>query len=254
MQEAVSNMARFFAPISSKELKSKIEKELHDEIGLNYNLIQKKLGKDLKVKFDFENFDYTSTHYSNSLLGYKVLPNKMWYLGCSAGGDWESPVFFIIYWDGNKLRGYIPTKGNTWNRTTKEAYGNDEEADLKEARKIWPGIEDTEYADFSWDMKLIKEDIMERILPKSYKSTNKIKEPKIKSMKQRIEELVFYGTGDEAYELFCQTCSYCYSLRGLGENDKSEVVYQWAREMAIASKCDAEYRGCLDDHQNGVWC
>ena len=38
-------------------------------------------------------------------------------------------MFFIIYWDGKKLRAYVPTDGNPWNTDTKEAYGNDEEKD-----------------------------------------------------------------------------------------------------------------------------
>ena len=43
--------------------------------------------------------------------------------GCF-GGDWEIPVLFFIYWDGKKFRGYIPTKGNTFNRKEKRSLGN----------------------------------------------------------------------------------------------------------------------------------
>lgn len=30
-----------------------------------------------------------------------------------AGGDWQYPVVFMMYHDGNKFRFYVPTKGNT---------------------------------------------------------------------------------------------------------------------------------------------
>lgn len=47
--------------------------------------------------------------------------------GCFAGGDWESSVYFIIYFDGKDLRAYVPKDGNAWNTKTKKAYGNDDE-------------------------------------------------------------------------------------------------------------------------------
>ena len=47
----------------------------------------------------------------------------------------ESPVCFYIYYDGYKLRGYVPLKGNAINRDTNTAFGNNEEADEKFIRK-----------------------------------------------------------------------------------------------------------------------
>jgi hypothetical protein len=71
--------------------------------------------KDLsKVHFDSENVDQN---------GYKTLPNGLTYLGVYSYGDWEKPVFYIIYSDGKKLRGYIPKKGNLWNTDTNRSYG-----------------------------------------------------------------------------------------------------------------------------------
>ena len=135
-------MPRYFSKITIDELKSKI-----DFLDNPY-LIRKKFEKDLKVEFDFENFDCDD----DDLLGYHTLDNGLTFLGCSAGGDWETPVFFIIYFDGKKLRAYVPKKGNTWNKKTKQAYGNEEE-------------EETEM-DSEFNSKEILEDIKSRILSK----------------------------------------------------------------------------------------
>lgn len=52
------------------------------------------------------------------------------FFGFGACGDWEVAVFYIVYFDGKQFRGYVPTEGNTFNRTTQSAYGNDQLADL----------------------------------------------------------------------------------------------------------------------------
>lgn len=85
--------------------------------------------KDLnKVNFDTENTEYKEGEgYNEGITGFRTLPNGLTILGVTAGGDWESPLYYIIYYDGKGLRGYIPTKGNPWNTITKAAYGNDEE-------------------------------------------------------------------------------------------------------------------------------
>ena len=57
--------------------------------------------------------------------------NVLTYLKCYAGGDWEDPILFFIYWDGSKFRGYIPTYGNAYNRKYKRAFGNGEEQDVE---------------------------------------------------------------------------------------------------------------------------
>jgi hypothetical protein len=114
-----------------------------------------------KVQFDIENMDVEN---DGRIGGFQTRDNGLTYLGISAGGDWESPLFFIIYWDGQKLRGYIPTKGNTWNTDTNMAYGNDYEiddegADDRNARKRgWESSEDARY-----NIEEIIQDIEERI-------------------------------------------------------------------------------------------
>lgn len=160
-------MSRHFAPISENELKERVEKLMEDGVG---DLLDK-LGRDIKVKFDLENVtDWPSyTFGPEELIGVHTTPNGLTYYGICAGGDWEMPVFFIVYWDGKKLRGYVPTEGNPWNTTTKQAYGNDDAADAKDVHKRWPGKYDKKIAltidEFAHDASLILADIWSRILP-----------------------------------------------------------------------------------------
>lgn len=156
-------MPRYFAKISKDDLRNKV-----NAIGNCYNLIEK-LGRDIKVNFDLENFDWGE---AEGLMGLQTLDNGLTFWGMCAGGDWEQPVFFIVYWDGKKLRGYVPTDGNTWNTTTKQAYGNDEAADIKDVKKRWrklfPGddLDDLTPDDLEYKPDFIEKDIVERILPK----------------------------------------------------------------------------------------
>ncbi len=173
-------MSRQFVPITVKELKEKIERTVPDEDNpdfINVRRLTPTVEKDLdKVTFDTENVTDIDGDYKfgpEKLIGYHTLPNGMTFLGVAAGGDWEIPVFFIIYWDGKQLRGYIPEKGNLWNTTTKGAYGNDDEADLKNCCKRWPDDfkEDMEVHDAMdgldcYDLEAIKLDIMDRIVEK----------------------------------------------------------------------------------------
>lgn len=48
------------------------------------------------------------------------------YLECFIGGDWETPLLAIVYFDGKKLRGYIPKDGNSYNHKAKAAFGNND--------------------------------------------------------------------------------------------------------------------------------
>jgi len=145
-------MGRTFVAITEDELREKIRQvavplmdEEWDEPGLRGEILavtnNAQIKKDLKIEFDFENFECEAGEGYNgtkSVTGLRTLPNGLTHIGCSAGGDWEIPVFFIVYWDGQKLRAYIPTKGNPFNRTKKQAYGNDEQADYEDMKKVYP--------------------------------------------------------------------------------------------------------------------
>ena len=124
-------MSRFYSPITLEELKHKLQPIIEDEDGdeeFPYNL-PKKVEKDIKkVQFDFENWEI-SGGYMGYPCGYKMINPDFPVLFVNAGGDWETPICFIIYWDGKDLRGYVPSKGNIFNSITNTAFGSDEESD-----------------------------------------------------------------------------------------------------------------------------
>jgi len=121
--------------------------------------------KDLcKVDFDWENSEFGE----DDLLGTHTLPNGLTYIGGLAARDWEYPVFFIIYWDGKKLRGYVPKEGNIWNTDTNQAYGNDEYSDAPNINKRRLASPSVTYRNWDgpalqFDSGLILQDIMQRI-------------------------------------------------------------------------------------------
>ena len=110
--------------------KTSIEKKI-EQIAPYLREINSKVEDDLsKVEFDLENISTEGYgDKAKDIIGFQMLDNGLTYLGVMAGGDWELPVFFIIYWDGKSLRGYIPTEGNMFNTSTMSAYGNKWEPD-----------------------------------------------------------------------------------------------------------------------------
>ena len=101
----------------------------------------------IKINVDSENYGLTNINqtpqYGQYLLKYgttekQILENcvydanDLYFITGYMGGDWEFPVNFIVYVDqNNKNNLYIPTDGNTFNKKTKTAYGNDEDDDHK---------------------------------------------------------------------------------------------------------------------------
>lgn len=157
-------------------LADKIENAVDNYSGSRYHCwkeLTPQVKRDLsKCNFDLENVGESQTDFGPSgLMGYHTLDNGFTFKGMCAGGDWEFPVFFIIYWDGSKLRGYIPKGGNPWNTTTKYPYGNDDVADGKNLKKRYPvlfaGMSSSEcYHDhpgLGWNIAEIKDDILSRI-------------------------------------------------------------------------------------------
>lgn len=153
-------MPRFYTPIPLQQLVDKIE-QINDSEGYSHNIrkFTPQVEKDFKkVNVDIENvYDYPSSSNRpiKKIIGYCLIDDFAFY-GFYCGGDWENPVFHIIYWDGKKLRGYIPDDGNPWNRKTKYAYGNaaynSPDAEADEA-----GMDET------FDVDKIIADIKERI-------------------------------------------------------------------------------------------
>jgi len=139
-------MARYYTEIKKEEFLEKIKTimptyediEALEEQGKNadfeefpYNLGYqpgtKAIEKDLqKVDFDFENYtSFESESYADYPVGYRELKHGFHTFFVNAGGDWEFPICFVLYWGDKKLRAYIPKDGNAWNKKEKCAYGSD---------------------------------------------------------------------------------------------------------------------------------
>lgn len=134
-------MSRKAPIITLEELKSKCEILLnigHPDFEW-YNNFTPKIKKDLeKINFDFENLTfggegyYDEGSFADYPAGYKVLDNNLPILLSNAGGDWEHPICYCIYWDGKEMRAYIPKDGNVYNKKEKCAYGSEDDCDYNE--------------------------------------------------------------------------------------------------------------------------
>ena len=86
--------------------------------------ILKEFYKDMsKVGVDSENIDVIGD--------IRTTKSGIPYVLCNKHGDWENPVLFMVYFDGNKVRGYIPEYGNCYNRVEKRAFGDTSDEDDK---------------------------------------------------------------------------------------------------------------------------
>lgn len=152
------------------------------------------------VKFCSENITCNADTFGrgqeNAIVGFHQLDNQFAFLGVEAGGDWQYPVFFIVYWDGKSLRGYIPKNGNSWNTATMEAYGNNAEKDAQNAKKRFK-VDD--YEDLVRDHAAILNDIKKKI---------GMRETKAAMMTERLEEI----KRDLAYQLTFEEMDWEYFL------------------------------------------
>ena len=127
---AFLNSESWLGDVPPSECKNAIDFLKKNE--LQTGQLTKQIEVDLKkVNFNEENLEWEEGEgYSGTgpITGFHTLPNGLTYLGISAGGDWEIPLFYILYFDGTKLRGYIPTDGNHWNTDTMTAYGSEDDA------------------------------------------------------------------------------------------------------------------------------
>lgn len=73
----------------------------------------------LMAEFDLENCDSEvggwspdySTGQTDLLYGIQTI-GDFTFCGYIVGGDWETPIFALAYWDGEHYRGYVPIEGN----------------------------------------------------------------------------------------------------------------------------------------------
>lgn len=202
-------MRHFTQKISADELREKIDKAEDAQNGYTFAFLTPKITKDLqKVTFDTENEDpCDETGHAD---GYLVLDNGLAVLGMTAGGDWEWPLYYIIYFDGKHLRGYVPKDGNPWNTTTKTAYGNgddawgdDENTDVTNAKHRGFVAADVkaEYIDsldikYGWDA--IFADICSNVVYKEPEEPDDPSDPKNIDVKKLAKKFELLDPGDKA--------------------------------------------------------
>jgi hypothetical protein len=155
---------------------------------LHYDMLKKVCQDWSKIYFDLENTDVE---------GFNVTTSGVPYVRITAGGDWETPVACIIYYDGKQFRGYVPSTGNTYNTKAKSAFGNADEEGVDEAAAFAQfGTEDYENLEPVWDV--IYADVDSRIEAKGTAVAGE--KPKsngaIKAEKQAVIEQAMDLTGD----------------------------------------------------------
>lgn len=119
-----------------------------------YNEVKKKV-KDI----DSENLDLRgSVKNTSSGVTYRI-----GYIG----GDWQQPVCFMLYSDGDSLRVYVPRKGNAYNLHTGTAFsGSENDEDIKYIAKEWGCDEDEcrrKYGSIAYNEKACVEDFASRV-------------------------------------------------------------------------------------------
>jgi hypothetical protein len=123
-------MKRKAPKISLEEFKALCQKKLNVGEEFDPYDLPEKIYKDIKkVEFDLENYSIGSAANEKGFdkypCGYEVLDNGLPVLFINAGGDWEFPICFCLYWNGKEFRGYVPTEGNAYNRKEMCAFGSE---------------------------------------------------------------------------------------------------------------------------------
>lgn len=144
-----------FKKISIEEFTKILEKASKELLGkdfdedwlqtTNWTRVSSYVKRDLsRIEFSDENIfvsnQYINKNYQNSLLGINQLSNGLCFLGVNSSGDWELGVFFIVYWDGEDLRGFIPLEGNTFNEKRRCAWVLDNDNHRQDLISINPNL------------------------------------------------------------------------------------------------------------------
>lgn len=126
-------MPRKYKKMDQDELMQKLfsfcnDDELFIKDLLSYPSVQKDIGK---VSFSLENVipEKLTSDFHPYFKDYGLCTvGDFSFFGLWAGGDWQHPVFFILYWyDDKKLRAYIPKDGNQYHKKEKRAYTSKDE-------------------------------------------------------------------------------------------------------------------------------
>ena len=78
--------------------------------------------------------------------------NGLTFFGGMIFGDWQFPLYVIIYWDGTHLRSYVPKRGNQVVLFENEWYALEhEDEDDSYVRKYGFADSSDDTIDFNWD-------------------------------------------------------------------------------------------------------
>lgn len=121
--------------------------------------------KDLsKIRFGHDNGTAANITGNSNFLGLHVTESGIPFIGARLCGDEEFvEVYFIVYFDGKNIRGYVPYYGNTYNPKTKAAFGIDhEDEDEVLMNSIGKTLED-DFEDIQADETKLLIDVNSRI-------------------------------------------------------------------------------------------
>lgn len=114
-----------------------------------------------EVEKDWSKIDFSTEN--TRVVAERSTPDGVPHLVIRAGGDWETALICVLYFDGTKLRGYVPKAGNTYNHSRKAAFGN-HESDAAACRKQFGvDLDDGDCIEIDPDMTLVHRDIDARI-------------------------------------------------------------------------------------------
>ena len=133
------------SPWTGKEGYDDLDGYIGNALIAGYNVVNSIVLDDLaKINFSWENFgSQFDPYFPNDPLGMWITSDGIPVLGCCAYGDWEKPVFFVLYpGKDNIVRAYMPKSGNTWNIKTKSAYGNNPDIEGYDETN-WPNADAT---------------------------------------------------------------------------------------------------------------
>lgn len=190
-----------------------------------------------KINFSTENLD---------VVAEKTTRDGVPYLLIRAGGDWETPLSCILYFDGRKLRGYVPKDGNSYNHAAKAAFGNnDSDNDACVKQFGVGGGTDEEYRDVDPDAALVEQDIEKRIEAKgthAYVQGQVISKAKSKAQRQaeieKGQDLTGPITPDMVYAVISLAAGGAYAHFELRSSRRELTVDEGNRLVGVPARLD----------------
>lgn len=142
-----------------------------NETDVRYNLIEESANPQ-NVDFDTENANFEHDPRLPGLCGWQKTLSGIPFLGATAGGDWECPVYFLIYWDDSdkQFKKLIPTRGNVVDWENNQAYYEDKEEAEEDGALVKPD-------DLDFDVPALADSIEQFFAVRKMIASNVAQEP-----------------------------------------------------------------------------